>query len=450
LAYGSALLAGLLVFAIVSLLLFDRFEAGQRDLGLRSTVEQLAAIERAGAAKFALDSARLAAVQARRESNGMAIAGPDGRAAASFGAPLPQPIAAAAAAGATPTLLTVKLGEKSYRLATLRLAGDRGAKITLAWRDDDTDEALDRNLILAFLLGTPVVLLTAVLGGWTAAGRGLTPLRTMAAKASAIAADRLDQRLVEPNSSDEMTTLARALNNMLERLQGAFDRERRLTSDVSHELRAPLAVIRAAADHALASGADAITLRSSMQTVALEADELEKAITEVLAAARSDTESNSIEGTADVAAVAFDVAEEFYPLCRARHVTMRVECQDEAFVRAAPRALVRAVRAVLHNAVVHAQTAVRVTSIIEDSAVRLRVSDDGAGFSQAALAHAKRTLLARRWRARARRWNGFRPAHRRDDRNRYGRIDRACERRKRRERNVHEPLAQDRNALSGP
>jgi signal transduction histidine kinase len=244
LAYGSALLAGLLVFAIVSLLLFDRFEAGQRDLGLRSTVEQLAAIERAGAAKFALDSARLAAVQARRESDGMAIAGPDGRAAASFGAPLPQPIAAAAAAGATPTLLTVKLGEKSYRLATLRLAGDRGAKIALAWRDDDTDEALDRNLILAFLLGTPVVLLTAVLGGWTAAGRGLTPLRTMAAKA-------------------------------------------------------------------------------------------------------------------------------------------------EAFVRAAPRALVRAVRAVLHNAVVHAQTAVRVTSIIEDSAVRLRVSDDGAGFSQAALAHAK-------------------------------------------------------------
>jgi signal transduction histidine kinase len=389
LAYGGALLAGLLVFALFSLFLFDRFEAGQRDLELRSAVERLAAIARAGSAKFALDSARLSQVQSRRESDGMAIVEPDGRVAAAFGARLPQAIASAAAANATASLVTVKIGQKSYRAATLREGGKGRAEIAVAWRDDDSDEALDRNLILAFSLGTPVVLVTAVLGGWIAAGRGLTPLRTMAAKASAIAADRLDQRLIEPNSNDELATLARALNNMLERLQRAFDRERRLTSDVSHELRAPLAVIRAAADHALEAGADIPTLRSSLQTVALEADELEKAISEVLAAARSDAESIPVEGTADVAAIAFDVAEELYPLCRSRGVTVRVECPDEMLVRVEPRALVRVLRAVLHNAIVHARSTVTISAGVEGSTVRLCIGDDGAGFSDAALAHAK-------------------------------------------------------------
>jgi signal transduction histidine kinase len=388
LAYGSALLAGLLVFAVVSLLLFDRFEAGQRDLELRAAVEGLTAIARTGTARLAIDFARFAQLEARRESDGMAIVELDGRVAASFGARLPQPIAAAAA-GATAPLATVRDGKKSYRVAALRLAGSDPVRTALAWRDEDSDEALDRNLLLAFSLGAPVVLLTALLGGWIAAGRGLEPLRAMAAAASAIAAERLDRRLLEPDSNDEMTTLARTLNSMLERLQGAFDRERRLTGDVSHELRAPLAVIRAAADRALETGADVATLRSSMQTVALEADELEKAITEVLAAARSETESTSVEGTADVVAVAFDVVEELYPLCRSRRVVVRVECQDDTLVRAAPRALIRAVRTVLHNAIVHAHAAVSVTSVVEESIVRLRISDDGDGFSEAALAHAK-------------------------------------------------------------
>ena len=367
-------------------MLFDWFQAGQRDLDLRRAAEQLAHDTRKTETVNLPD---LYASDALNTSDGIAIITRNGNVAVSFGKKLPESAAKNVLMSASAHLMTLDDGKQRYRIATQPLRSTSGIAATaLAWRNEDSDEALDRNLILAFTLGMPVVLLTAILGGWLAAGRGLAPLRAMAATASAIAAERLEARVEEPVSNDELTTLARALNRMLERLQAAFERERRLTGDVSHELRAPLAVIRAAADHALGRPNDAATLYSSMKTVALEADELETTISEVLAAARSEAAVSS-SGSTDAAAAIFDVVEELYPLSRSRAIKISVDTGEETLMRVDERAFVRALRAVVHNAVMHATSHVAVRAKAAGGLVRIDVIDDGPGFSADGLIHAK-------------------------------------------------------------
>jgi heavy metal sensor kinase len=95
-------------------------------------------------------------------------------------------------------------------------------------------------LAVALLLGLPV----AALGGWWLAGHALAPVRAMAAAAGRIEAENLADRLPQPPHDDELGQLARTLNQLLDRLQAAFQREQRFTADISHDLRTPLALIK--------------------------------------------------------------------------------------------------------------------------------------------------------------------------------------------------------------
>ena len=179
---------------------------------------------------------------------------------------------------------------------------------------------------------------------------------------------------------------------MLERLQRAFQRERRLTADVSHELRAPLAVIRACAEHALVNDSPGAELRRALSTIVLEADELECTIGDILALARSEDQRIAESPLVDLADVAFDVVQEMYPVGRARQVRFTVDVPSETMVVADVRGITRALRAVLNNAVAHAETLVAVSATIDPKRARLTIADDGKGFSDEALLYAKDRL----------------------------------------------------------
>ena len=129
----------------------------------------------------------------------------------------------------------------------------RGSRIgsIAVWRDADSIAALDRSVALAFAFAIPVLAALAVFAGGAIARRGLAPLDRIARLASEIEAHDLSERLELPPRADELGRLAATFDRMLDRLQRAFDRERRFTGDASHELRAPLSVIRAEADLAL-------------------------------------------------------------------------------------------------------------------------------------------------------------------------------------------------------
>src|SRR5688572_5197778 len=94
---------------------------------------------------------------------------------------------------------------------------------------------------------TPVVLLLAGFGGWFLARQGLAPVTAMARSARQIGAGSLDQQLPVVNPRDELGQLATTFNDLLGRLESAFEEQRRFMADASHELRNPLSVMSTAA-----------------------------------------------------------------------------------------------------------------------------------------------------------------------------------------------------------
>ncbi len=121
----------------------------------------------------------------------------------------------------------------------------------IAARDDAVSTTLD-NLLWWSLIGLVLTAALSLAVGWYFAGRALSPVHTITSRARAISADSLDERLALGGPHDELREMADTFDALLERIQLAFDSERRLVATMSHELRTPLANQQTALDVALA------------------------------------------------------------------------------------------------------------------------------------------------------------------------------------------------------
>ena len=170
-------------------------------------------------------------------------------------------------------------------------------------------------------------------------------------------------------------------------LEDAFARQRRFTADASHELRAPLAVIRAEADLALRKPRDHDDYRKALATVASEADRMERLVGTLLSAARA--HDGGGPAIIDLQALAQRVCERFQPSAAAKDVSITVRDGESCAVLAGEDALERAVTAVLHNAIKHtpAGGGIDIWTSHGRRSGEMGIRDGGPGFSRQALEH---------------------------------------------------------------
>ncbi len=142
---------------------------------------------------------------------------------------------------------------KRWRIVTVRVTGPDGPLTVQIARSLEPFDHESRELLATLLLVGPLTLLVAVGGGYFLARRALAPVQRMTQAANQITADRLSQRIDIANPDDELGALAGTLNRMIERLERSFTEMQRFTADAAHELRTPLAIIRAEAEVALRS-----------------------------------------------------------------------------------------------------------------------------------------------------------------------------------------------------
>jgi signal transduction histidine kinase len=109
-----------------------------------------------------------------------------------------------------------------------------------------------RQLLVGSGIALLVMAVVSVVLGRVVAGRVLRPLRTITAATRRITADNLHERLAATGPADEVKDLADTVDDLLERLEGAFAAQRRFVANASHELRTPLTTMRASLDVALA------------------------------------------------------------------------------------------------------------------------------------------------------------------------------------------------------
>ena len=195
-------------------------------------------------------------------------------------------------------------------------------------------------------------------------------------------------RIAQPDTH-ELDRLATTLNRMLERLDAGFERERRFTNDASHEFRAPLSIILAEADLALSVERPAAQYKRALETIAIEAEAMERLTRDLLSTARRRNDDANETAPVDLGEIAEAAGSRLRILAERRGIVMDTDVGAESGIAAHADAIEQAVVTVVHNAIKYA-TSRCIVSVRRDSAtsVEVRVSDDGPGFSASALEHA--------------------------------------------------------------
>ena len=241
------------------------------------------------------------------------------------------------------------------------------------------DQAL-ASLRSELLVGGPVALLLASLIGYLVAGAALRPVERMRSRAASITDQRLSERLPVPPANDEIARLGSTLNQMLTRLEDTVKRERRFVDDASHELRAPLALVRTEVELALDLPRTVPELEASLRSIGVEADRLSQLADDLLLLARFDEGELPLRReTVDAGTLLHDVAARFER--RAADAGRRIEVDASALPFEADRVrLEQAIVNLVENGLRHGAGTVRLTATARSDDVEIHVADDGAGF----------------------------------------------------------------------
>jgi heavy metal sensor kinase len=249
-----------------------------------------------------------------------------------------------------------------------------------------------RSVATELLLIVPFVLLLGALGSYWLAAHAFAPIDRLTRIARRIEAGDLHERVPVPRSKDEIQSLALTFNEMIERIEKAFTRQRRFVADASHELRTPVAAIRSMTDVVLAQNepVESEEYKSVLRDVNSEAERLGHLINGLLLLARSDENQVLFEREpVRLDLLATDVAATIEPLATERCITLEVIAKQDITVMGDEVRLIQVIMNLLDNAVTYSNRGAKVTlevKAVHNQAI-IMVSDTGIGIAADQLDH---------------------------------------------------------------
>jgi heavy metal sensor kinase len=280
---------------------------------------------------------------------------------------------------------TVGVGGELFRILSLRsMIGGETAVIQVA--GSEARERRDvRNLMLILILGLPLGVVAAGLGGYALACRALAPIDRMAERARTITAERLSDRLPVDNPKDELGRLATVFNDTLGTLESSFEQMRRFTADVSHELRTPLTAIRSVGEVGLRTRRAEGAYRAVISSMLEEVDRLTGLVDRLLALSRAESgrAKLSVE-MVDLYDLALDVAGHLGVLAEEKGQSMVIEPSGRPQCVGDRLVLRQALINLVDNAIKYTPPAGRIRIRVMDSpgGAVVDVSDSGPGISR--------------------------------------------------------------------
>jgi signal transduction histidine kinase len=247
----------------------------------------------------------------------------------------------------------------------------------------------ERVVRTGLLVGIPVLLVVGGALTWAVVGWTLRPVEALRRGAEVVAATGGTARLPVPAADDEVRRLAVTLNGMLARLAAVRARQRAFVADAAHELRSPLASLRAQLEVARRLGPESGSFEGFVDDLLADTDRLSQLADDLLLLARLDEVGSPADGgrVAGGGGVTVDVRlDELAEQVVGRHqaAPVRVVADTEpATVRGSGPSLDRALTNVVDNAVRYAASTVTVEVRNVDGTVRLLVRDDGPGVAAA-------------------------------------------------------------------
>jgi len=290
---------------------------------------------------------------------------------------------AGAGAGGVSGFATVRIDEQAWRVfATHDAQGQVQVFVG--------EEEKSRNAILLAVLRSTLWPLVAalpllVLAVWWAVRRGLRPMRQLGRSLVERRPEALDRVRID-DAPAEMAPMIDALNALFGRIEALLDTERRFTADAAHELRTPIAAIRAHAQVALHE-ADGAARRHALQSTLDGCDRATRLVEQLLTLSRLEVDAMPKEERVDLGAVTRRVLADLAPRPLARRQTLALVEAGPCMVRGDETLLAVLVRNLVDNAIRYSPPSARIEVRVDGdpSGVRWCVEDSGPGLSQADL-----------------------------------------------------------------
>jgi two-component system, OmpR family, heavy metal sensor histidine kinase CusS len=180
----------------------------------------------------------------------------------------------------------------------VRIGVFQDSELTLHVGADLKDiELLGWEIARSQVIVIPAVLLLIAAGSWLLGSIALTPIERIRRAAERITAERLDERIPSQGPSDEIGRLIDVLNATFERLQGSFEQAARFSADASHQLKTPIAVLRAGIDEILDKDGIAPEQRDRVADLLQQTRRLTSVAENLLLLSRADTGRLALRGT---------------------------------------------------------------------------------------------------------------------------------------------------------
>ncbi len=251
---------------------------------------------------------------------------------------------------------------------------------------------VESELLKAMTWFGPLILVLAVGGGYWLAGRLLAPIQNITETAADITAQRLKQRIIIPGVDDELSRLAHTLNEMINRLDRAFDDMQRFTADAAHELRTPLAVMRTQLDVALRTERSPEAYRNVLTSLKEDVDRMSNLAAQLLELAREDAGVEApMKSPLVLNELLQEVVQQFQSGAEQNSVTLQLQATEVARIDGDRQRLRRVFVNLVDNAVKYTPSGGVVEIAIEvlsgSRHVQVVVSDAGPGIAPEHLPH---------------------------------------------------------------
>jgi signal transduction histidine kinase len=238
------------------------------------------------------------------------------------------------------------------------------------------------------IIGVPLFLLTAILGGLFIAQRSIQPIQQVIKSAKIISRGDLSERIKSAGGRDEIGDLIKTMNEMIESLQIAFAREKQFTSDASHELRTPVAIIMAYSESLLSEGGLSEEDRKSVETILLESQRIRHIISQLLTLTRGNEGRYPLQPeTLDAQELIKGVAAQLADRLEEKDIQLTWDADPGTMIYGDQSLMTQLMLNLLENAIKYGkpQGHVRIAVNAQGEQFTITVQDDGIGIPNESL-----------------------------------------------------------------
>ena len=268
------------------------------------------------------------------------------------------------------------LDQRSMRVIVINADTDAGTLTVYAGENLDNAHDTTTAIVTVLAIGLPLLLLLVAGVTWWAVGRTLRPVRDITSTMADITTSDLHRRVEVPSAHDEIGQLATTVNATLARLDVSVEQQRRFVADASHELRGPLAALRADLEISI-THPERTTWQNVARDTLGDVERLQHLTDDLLVLARIDSDLPRSHAPVDLALIVADAL----PAVRRQNIHVATHGLDTPAITAGDDFQLRRMdRILIENAEEHATRHVNLALTTTRGFIRLTVADDGPGI----------------------------------------------------------------------